>query len=340
MRTEQQEEIAMRVLVVGATGAIGRQLVPQLIAAGHQVSATTRSATKLDGLRATGAEPMVVDGLDAAAVGAAVARAEPDVIVHEMTAIPATMNIRKFGETFAVTNELRTAGLDHLLAAAKAQGVRRFIAQSYGGWPNIRTGGPVKTEDDPLDPNPPAAMRATLDAIRYLEQSVTTTAPEGLVLRYGSLYGPGSSEAFVQLLKRRQVPMIGNGAGIWSFLHVTDAAGATVAAVQGGAPGIYNIVDDEPAAVAQWLPALASAAGARTPLHVPTWIGRLAAGAAAVSMMTQIRGCSNAKAKRELGWELVWPSWRDGFAHGLAQAYPADRSFPAGQSVPSGPAAG
>jgi 2-alkyl-3-oxoalkanoate reductase len=340
MRTEQQEEIAMRVLVVGATGAIGRQLVPQLIAAGHQVSATTRSATKLDGLRATGAEPMVVDGLDAAAVGAAVARAEPDVIVHEMTAIPATMNIRKFGETFAVTNELRTAGLDHLLAAAKAQGVRRFIAQSYGGWPNIRTGGPVKTEDDPLDPNPPAAMRATLDAIRYLEQSVTTTAPEGLVLRYGSLYGPGSSEAFVQLLKRRQVPMIGNGAGIWSFLHVTDAAGATVAAVQGGAPGIYNIVDDEPAAVAQWLPALASAAGAPTPLHVPTWIGRLAAGAAAVSMMTQIRGCSNAKAKRELGWELVWPSWRDGFAHGLAQAYPADRSFPAGQSVPSGPAAG
>jgi len=302
-------------------------------------SATTRSATKLDGLRATGAQPLVVDGLDAAAVGAAVARAEPDVIVREMTAIPANMNIRKFGETFAVTNELRTAGLDHLLAAAKAQGVRRFIAQSYGGWPNIRAGGPVKTEDDPLDPNPPAAMRATLDAIRYLEHSVATAAPEGLVLRYGSLYGPGSSEAFVQLLKRRQVPMIGNGAGIWSFLHVTDAAGATVAAVQGGAPGIYNIVDDEPAAVAQWLPALASAAGARRPLRVPTWIGRLAAGAAAVSMMTQIRGCSNAKAKRELGWELVWPSWRDGFAHGLAHAYPADRSLPAGQSVPSGPAA-
>jgi 2-alkyl-3-oxoalkanoate reductase len=329
----------MRVLVVGATGAIGRQLVPELIAAGHQVSATTRSPGKLDGLRAAGAEPLVVDGLDAAAVGAAVARAEPDVIVHEMTAIPANMNIRKFGETFAVTNELRTAGLDHLLAAAKAQGVRRLIAQSFGGWPNIRAGGPVKTEDDPLDPDPPAAMRATLAAIRYLEQTVTAAPLAGLVLRYGSLYGPGSSEAFVQLLKRRQVPMIGNGAGIWSFLHVTDAARATVAAVQGGAPGIYNIVDDEPAAVAQWLPALANAAGARPPLRVPSWVGRLAAGAAAVSMMTQVRGCSNAKAKRELSWQLVWPSWRDGFAHGLAQAYPADRSFPAGQSVPSGPAA-
>jgi 2-alkyl-3-oxoalkanoate reductase len=329
----------MRVLVVGATGAIGRQLVPQLIAAGHQVSATTRSPAKLDGLRAAGAEPLVVDGLDAAAVGAAVARAEPDVIVHEMTAIPASLNIRKFGEMFAVTNELRTAGLDHLLAAAKAQGVRRFIAQSYGGWPNIRAGGPVKTEDDPLDPDPPAAMQATLAAIRYLEQKVTEAPLAGLALRYGSLYGPGSSEAFVQLLKRRQVPMIGNGAGIWSFLHVTDAAGATVAAVQGGAPGIYNIVDDEPAAVAQWLPALASAAGAKPPRHVPSWIGRLAAGAAAASMMTQIRGCSNAKAKRELNWQLVWPSWRDGFAHGLDRAYPAGRSFPAGQSVPSGPAA-
>jgi len=330
----------MRVLVVGATGAIGRQLVPQLIAAGHKVSATTRSPAKLDGLRATGAEPLVVNGLDAASVGAAVARAEPDVIVHEMTAIPANVNLRKFGETFAATNELRTAGLDHLLAAAKAQGVRRLIAQSYAGWPNIRSGGPVKTEDDPLDSDPPAAMRATLDAIRYLEQTLTAAPLEGLVLRYGSLYGPGASEVLVRLVQRRQVPVIGDGAGIWSFLHVTDAAGATVAAVQGGAPGIYNIVDDEPAAVAQWLPALASAAGAKPPLHVPGWVGRLAAGQAAVSMMTQVRGCSNAKARRELSWQLAWPSWRDGFARGLAQAYPADRSFPAGQSSPSGPAAG
>jgi 2-alkyl-3-oxoalkanoate reductase len=330
----------MRVLVVGATGAIGRQLVPQLVAAGHQVSATTRSPAKLAGLRTAGAVPLVVDGLDAAAVRAAVGRAEPEVIVHEMTAIPAKLNFRKFGEMFAATNELRTVGLDHLLAAAKAQGVQRLIAQSYAGWPNIRSGGPVKTEDDPLDPDPPAAMRATLDAIRYLEQAVTAAPLDGLVLRYGSLYGPGSSEVLVQLLKRRQVPVIGSGAGIWSFLHVTDAAGATVAAVQGGAPGIYNIVDDEPAAVAQWLPALASAAGARRPLHVPRSLGRLAAGAAAVSMMTEVRGCSNARAKRELNWQLVWPTWREGFAHGLAQAFPADRSYRAEQSFPSGPIAG
>jgi nucleoside-diphosphate-sugar epimerase len=316
----------MRVLVVGATGAIGRQLVPQLIEAGHQVSATTRSAAKLDGLRAAGAEPLVVDGLDAAAVGAAVARAEPDVIVHEMTAIPASVSFRKFGQTFAATNALRTTGLDHLLAAAAAQGVRRLIVQSYAGWPNVRSGGPVKTEDDPLDPDPPAAMRATLDAIRYLERTVTAAPLDGLVLRYGSLYGPGSSEMFVRLLRRRQVPIIGDGAGVWSFLHVTDAAGATVAAVQGGAPGIYNIVDDEPAAVAEWLPVLARAAGAKPPLHVPAWVGRLAAGEAGLSVMTRARGCSNAKAKRELPWQPLWPSWRDGFARGLAQARPGERA--------------
>jgi 2-alkyl-3-oxoalkanoate reductase len=323
----------MRVLVVGATGAIGRQLVPQLVAAGHQVSATTRSAAKLDGLRAVGAEPLVLDGLDGAAVGAAVARAEPDVIVHEMTAIPANMSFRKFGQMFAATNELRTTGLDHLLAAATAQGVRRFIAQSYAGWPNIRSGGPVKTEDDPLDPQPPAAMRATLDAIRYLEQTVAAAPLEGLVLRYGSLYGPGASEVFVRLLRRRQVPIIGDGGGVWSFLHVTDAAGATVAAVQGGEAGVYNIVDDEPAAVAEWLPVLARAAGARPPLHVPAWAGRLAAGAAGLSVMTQVRGCSNAKAKRELGWEPLWPSWRDGFARGLAQVFPPDQALPAGPAT-------
>lgn len=314
----------MRVLVAGATGTIGRQLVPQLLAAGHQVTATTRSPAKADGLRAAGAEPIVLDGLDGAAVGTAVAKAEPEVIVHEMTAIPANLNFRKFDETFGATNTLRTVGLDHLLTAAVAQGVRRFIAQSYAGWPNARTGGPVKTEDDPLDPNPPAAQRAGLDAIRHLESAVTAAPLEGLALRYGSLYGPGSSEVMVRMLKRRRVPIVGNGAGVWSFLHVTDAATATVAAVQGGKPGIYNIVDDEPAAVAEWLPMLARAAGAKAPLHVPTWIGRLAAGEAGLSMMTQIRGSSNAKAKRELGWQLVWPSWRDGFARGLDQAYPAD----------------
>jgi len=312
----------MRVLVVGATGAIGRQLVPQLVAAGHTVSGTTRSPAKFDDLRMACAEPHLLDGLDGGAVGEVVARAEPEVIVHEMTAIPANVNLRKFDQGFAQTNKLRTVGLDHLLGAAKAQGVRRFIAQSYGGWPNIRTGGPVKTEEDPLDPNPPAAMREALDAIRYLENAVTTAPFEGLALRYGSLYGPGSSELFVKTLKRRMVPMIGDGAGIWSFLHITDAAGATAAAVERGLAGIYNIVDDEPAPVSQWLPVVAEAAGAPKPLHIPAWLGKVVAGETGLSMMTQIRGCSNAKAKADLGWQLVWPSWRDGFARGLYRARP------------------
>jgi 2-alkyl-3-oxoalkanoate reductase len=312
----------MRVLVVGATGAIGKQLVPQLIAAGHQVSGTTRSPAKADELRAAGAQPVVLDALDGAAVGEAVARAEPEVIVHELTALQAGLNLRKFDQTFAETNRLRTEATDHLLTAATAQGVRRFIAQSYAGWPNARTGGPVKTEEDPLDPNPPPAMRASLDAIRYLEHAVTSAPLEGLALRYGSLYGPVSSEIFVGLLRRRQVPLVGNGAGVWSFLHVTDAAAATVAAVQAGSPGVYNIVDDEPAPVAEWLPVAAKGAGAKPPLHLPAWVGRLAAGEAALSMMTQVRGSSNAKAKRELGWTPIWPTWRTGFEHGLSQAYP------------------
>jgi 2-alkyl-3-oxoalkanoate reductase len=312
----------MRVLVVGATGAIGRQLVPQLIAAGHQVSATTRSPAKADALQAAGAQPLVLDALDGAAVGEAVARAEPEVIVHELTALQAGLNLRKFDQTFAETNRLRTEATDHLLTAATAQGVRRFIAQSYAGWPNARTGGPVKTEDDPFDTNPPAAMRATLDAIKYLEDAVTSAPLEGLALRYGSLYGPLSSDIFVGMLRRRQVPLVGNGAGVWSFLHVTDAAAATVAALQAGAPGVYNVVDDEPAPVTEWLPVAAKAAGAKAPLHLPAWVGRLAAGEAAMSMMTQVRGCSNAKAKRELGWTPIWPTWRTGFEHGLFQAYP------------------
>jgi 2-alkyl-3-oxoalkanoate reductase len=314
----------MRVLVVGATGAIGQQLVPQLIAAGHQVTATTRSPAKADGLRASGAQPMVLDGLDGTAVGETVATAEPEVIVHEMTAIPQQLNLRKFDHVFATTNKLRTTALDHLLAAAAAVGVRRFIAQSYAGWPNARTGGPVKTEEDPLDERPPAQMRASLDAIRYLERAVTSAPLEGLALRYGNLYGPVSSDMFVRMLKRRQVPLIGNGAGVWSFLHVTDAAAATVAAVQAGSAGIYNVVDDEPAPVAEWLPVVARAVGAKPPLRLPGWLGRLAAGDAGLSMMTQVRGSSNAKAKRELGWQPIWPTWRDGFAHGMTRAYPTD----------------
>jgi 2-alkyl-3-oxoalkanoate reductase len=313
----------MRVLVAGATGAVGRQLVPQLIAAGHQVSATTRSPEKTGSLRAAGADPYVVDGLDGAAVGEVVARAKPDVIVHEMTAIPAELNFRKFREAFATTNKLRTTGVDHLLAAAQAAGVQRFIAQGFTGFPNMRAGGPVKTEDDPLDPNPPAGMKEAFAALGHLERAVTSAPLAGLVLRYGALYGPGASDVMVRMVRRRQVPIIGGGAGVWSFLHIADAAAATVAAVTRGAAGIYNVADDEPATVTEWLPVLARSAGAKPPLRLPAWLGRMAAGDAAVTVMTRARGSANAKAKRELGWTPLWPSWREGFAHGLDQAYPA-----------------
>jgi len=306
----------MRVLVAGATGVVGQQLVPQLIAAGHQVTATTRSAGKASALRAAGADVAVVDGLDAVAVGEAVARAEPEVVIHQMTALGAGFDFRHMDRTFAKTNELRTAGLDHLLAAAQAAGSRRVIAQSYTGWDNVRTGGPVKTEEDPLDPDTPAAMRPTLEAITYLEHAVTTSPMEGVVLRYGNLYGPGASDLLVDMIKRRRVPLIGNGAGIWPWVHVQDAASAAVAALKRG-DGIYNIVDDEPASVREWLPALAAVTGARKPLRLPAWLGRLAAGETAVAMMTTVRGSSNAKAKRELGWEPAWPTWRDGFVRGL-----------------------
>jgi 2-alkyl-3-oxoalkanoate reductase len=304
----------MRVFVAGAAGAIGQQLLPQLTAQGHQVTATTRSPGKLDLLRGLGAEAVVVDGLDAAAVGEAVARSEPEVVVHQMTSLAGVMSLRRFDKEFAATNRLRTDGTDHLLAAAVAAGARRFIAQGYTGWPNARAGGPVKGEDDPLDPAPPTAQRETLAAISRLERIVPSAAPmQGLVLRYGSLYGPGASDAFVSLVRKRRVPIIGDGAGVWSFLHVYDAAAATVAALDRGEPGVYNVVDDEPASVAEWLPFLAEAVGAKAPRRLPAWLGRLAAGEVAVSMMTQIRGSSNAKAKRELGWRPAWPSWRQGF---------------------------
>jgi 2-alkyl-3-oxoalkanoate reductase len=317
-------EITMKVFVAGAAGAIGRQLLPQLAAQGHVVTATTRSEGKAALLRELGAEPVVVDGLDAMAVGQAVARAEPEVVIHQMTALAGSMDLRRFDKTFAVTNKLRTQGTDHLLAAANAAGVRRFIAQGYTGWTNIREGGPVKTEDDPLDPNPPAMQRESLAAIRHLERVVPAAAPmEGIVLRYGSFYGPGGSDDFVGLIRKRRLPVIGGGAGIWSWLHLRDAAAATIAAMEQGAPGVYNIVDDDPASVAEWLPYLARTVGASAPMRIPAWLGRLAAGEVGVSMMTQIRGSSNAKAKRELGWRPAWPSWRDGFSRGLADIQPA-----------------
>jgi nucleoside-diphosphate-sugar epimerase len=266
---------------------------------------------------------VVADGLDAMAVGEAVAKAEPEVVIHQMTALSGTIDLRRFDRTFAVTNQLRTRGTDHLLAAAAAAGARRLIAASYAGWPTIREGGPVKTEADPLDPRPPAAQRESLAAIRYLEQAVTgATGLEGVVLRYGSFYGPGASDELADLVRKRKIPVIGDGAGIWSWLHISDAAAAAVCALDHGAPGIYNVVDDEPASVVQWLPYLAEAVGAKPPRRLPRWIGRLAAGEAGVSMMTQSRGSSNAKAKRELGWQPAWPSWRQGFRDGLAAGSP------------------
>jgi nucleoside-diphosphate-sugar epimerase len=312
----------MRVFLAGAGGAIGRYLVPRLIAEGHEVVAMTRSPKKVDALRDAGAYPVVADGLDRDAVVAAVIGAEPEVVVHQMTALSDVgSNLRKFDAQFAITNELRTRGTDHLLEGARAAGARRIVVQGYSGWPNVREGGPVKTEDDPLDPHPPAAMRATLDAFRYMERVVTTAEDiEGLVLRYGGFYGPPTDmpPEFLDMVRKRRFPVVGDGAGVWSFVHLDDAAAATVAALDHGAPGVYNIVDDDPAPVAEWLPGMAAALGAKPPRHVPAWLGRIAAGEAGLSMMTKVRGSSNAKAKRELGWRPGHPSWRDGFREAFA----------------------
>jgi 2-alkyl-3-oxoalkanoate reductase len=308
----------MDVLVAGAAGAIGRRLVPQLVARGHRVVATTRSPGKLGELRAMGAEATVMDGLDPVAVGEVLGRAAPEVVVHQMTSLAGIGNLRRFDDEFAVTNALRTAGTDHLLTAATAAGARRFVAQSYTGWTNVRDGGAVKTEAVPFDAHPPAAQRKTLQAIRDLERAVLDARSlEPVVLRYGSFYGPGASDELVKLVRKRRLPVAGDGAGVWSFIHIDDAAAATVLAVESRARGVYNIVDDEPAPVSQWLPFLAETVGAKPPRRVPVWLVRLAAGEVGVSMLTQVRGSCNAKARRELGWQPRWASWRDGFRHGL-----------------------
>jgi nucleoside-diphosphate-sugar epimerase len=308
----------MRVFVAGATGAIGKQLVPRLVAAGHEVHGMTRSESKRALLYELGAVPVVADALDADQVAEAVATASPDVIVHQLTAIPDEIDMRHIDRDFELTNRLRTEGTDHLLSAGQAVGVRRFIAQS-----NIaayaRTGSAVKTEEDPIDTAPPAVARANVDAIRHLEDAVLgATWTEGIVLRYGWFYGPGTSmepgKESYELIRKRKFPMVGDGAGVWSFIHVADAADATVASIEQGSRGVYNVVDDDPAAVAEWLPALAEQLGARKPMRVPRFIGRLAAGQFAVLMMTELRGASNAKAKRELAWEPAHPSWRQGLA--------------------------
>ena len=309
----------MRVFVAGATGAIGRQLVPRLVAAGHEVTGMTRSESKLAMLRELGALPVMADALDPDQVAEAVGRARPEVIVHELTAIGA-LDMRHFDRDFARTNRLREEGTDYLLSAGHAVGVRRFVAQGVAGYGMyMRSGGPVKSEEDPLDATPARDMRETLAAIRHLEQAVLEADwTEGIVLRYGAFYGPGTSLAPGQeqfeLVRRRKFPVVGDGGGVWSFIHVADAAVATVAAIEHGSRGVYNVVDDDPAPVADWLPALAQQLGAKKPMRVPRFVGRMFAGEAGVVMMTEIRGASNAKAKRELGWRPAHSSWRQGFA--------------------------
>ena len=303
----------MRVFVAGATGALGRHLVPMLVAAGHEVTATTRTPGKRAPLREAGAEPVVVDGLDREAVMAAVRAAGPEVIVHQMTALAGVRSLRKVDQVFAATNELRTRGTDSLLAAAAQAGTRRVIAQSNDR-AYERSGGPVKTEEDPLASRPPSPSSArSLAAIKHVDETVPLAAPEGIVLRYGAFYGPGASELLLDAVRKRQVPVIGGGTGISSFIEITDAAAATLAAVEGGAPGAYNVVDSDPAPVAEWLPYLAKVAGARPPLRVPAWLVRLLAGEFVVALMTSARGSSNEKARKELGWEPRYASWREGF---------------------------
>jgi 2-alkyl-3-oxoalkanoate reductase len=312
----------MRIFIAGATGAVGKPLVPLLRANGHEVVGTTRSRAKVGDLGALGAEPVVLDVLDADAVGQAVSEAEPEVVVHEATALSNLTGLRNLDDAFEETNRLRTAGTDNLLAAAKAVGATKFVAQSFAGWPYAKEGSAVKDEEAPLDPSPLPSAAQSMAAIRHLEETVVRAAPiEGIALRYGGFYGPGTSLVeggeHVEAIRKRKFPVVGSGAGIWSFIHIDDAAGATLAAIERGRRGLYNIVDDEPAPTAEWLPYLAEALGAKPPRHVPEWLGRLVAGEQLVSMMTEARGASNAKAKRELGWKLVYPSWRQGFVHGL-----------------------
>jgi 2-alkyl-3-oxoalkanoate reductase len=303
----------MRVFVAGATGVVGQHLVPSLVAAGHEVTGTTRSPAKAAELQTAGATPVIVDGLDRQAMIDAVKAAQPEVILHQMTALASMRSFRNFDKEFAVTNELRVKGTDYLLEAAQQAGTRRFVAQSFIGWDNARTGSLVKTEQDPLDPDPVSSTRQSMAAIRHIEETVPGAVPEGLVLRYGFFYGHGASDSMLEIVKKRQMPVIGGGTGIWSFTEITDAAAATAAAVTRGAPGLYNIVDDDPATVREWLPYLSECLGVKAPMRAPVWLGKLLAGELVVSLMTQTRGSSNEKARQELGWAPRYASWREGF---------------------------
>ena len=306
----------MRVFVAGASGAIGTRLVPQLVDRGHEVIGTFRSPGHVERVRGLGAQPVALDLLDARAVRKAVLQAEPEAIVHQATALANLRFSRNFDRTFAQTNRLRTEGTDALLAAAREAGVNRFVAQSFASFRNVRVGGPVKTEDDPLDPAPVATTRESNAAMRYLEEAVTNAG--GIALRYGIFYG-AANDGLIEPVRKRQYPIVGEGGGVVSFIHLDDAAAAAVFALEHDGPAIYNIVDDEPAPVREWLPVLANALGAKPPRHVPVWLARLFAGEPGVVMGTEARGASNAKAKRELGWTPRYPSWRQGFAEAYAQ---------------------
>jgi nucleoside-diphosphate-sugar epimerase len=312
--------MVMRVFVAGGTGVIGRRLVPQLVARGHQVTATTTGPGKLGLLEQLGAEAVVMDGLDAGSVGEAVAAARPDAIVHQMTAISpmhaGKPDIKHIDRWFATTIRLRTEGTDHLLAAAEAAGVSHVVAQSFGSFNGIREGGWVKTEEDPLDMHEGTPQNVVSEGVRYLENAVLKAG--GAVLRYGAFYGPGATDDQVELVRKRKFPLVGRATGYSSWVHLDDAASATVLAVEQRARGVFNIVDDEPAPASEWLPYLAACAGGKPPMRVPKWLARMLAGETAVIMMTEGRGFSNAKAKRELGWQLRYPSWRQGFMEGLA----------------------
>lgn len=315
----------MKVLVAGATGAIGKRLVPLLVAKRYEVVGMTHSPGKVDSLHEAGAEAVVADGLDRAAVMQTLTQTKPDAVIHQMSGLTGAGSFKKFDDEFAVTNALRTTGTDYLLDAAKQSGVRRFIAQSFGGWNYERRGSGLKTEQHPLDPTPPANQTKSMDAIRYVEEAALgAEGLEGMALRYGFFYGPGTGLSadgdIANLVLKRKLPIVGDGAGVWSFVHIEDAARATIAALEDGERGVYNVVDDEPAPIAEWLPELARILGAKRPRRIPTWLGRIAIGDVGISMMTQIRGMSNAKANRELGWQPRYKSWRDGFRTGLGNA--------------------
>ena len=306
----------MRALVVGASGVIGAHLVPQLRQRGHQVIGTCRSAGKAGRLRALGAEPIVLDVLDAGAIRAAVSAVQPDAVIYQATALAGVSDFKHFDASFAATNRLRTEGIDNLLAAARTAGVARVVAQSYACHRYARDDGPVKTEYDPLDAHPPAAMAQTLAAMAHLDQAVTDAG--GIALRYGNFYGdPG--DGWAAIMRARKFPIVGDGAGVWSHVHLDDAAAATVLALGHNGPAVYNIVDDEPAPCRTWLPELAKDVGARRPLRLPKPLARLLAGEAPVVMATESRGAANAKAKNDLGWTLRYPSWRQGFSAAYSQ---------------------